>query len=51
MWVYWSLYEENKIRGVLVRHRDYVDHGGAAGSCFLSVDGEELEPYDRRGGV
>ena len=51
MWVRWGLCEERKIRGVLVHHRDDVDQAGAIGPCLLSVDGEELELFDRRGGV
>ena len=50
MWVQWGLCEEEKIRGVLVQRRDDVDQGGAVGPCLLSVDGEEFEAFDRRGG-
>jgi hypothetical protein len=51
MRVHRGLCEEEKLLEMLVHHRDDVDHGGAVSPCFLSVDGEELEPYDRRGGV
>ena len=50
-WVRWGLCEEQKIRGVLIHHRDDVDQGGAVGPFLLSVDGKELQPYDRRGEV
>ena len=49
MWVEWGLCEEEEIRGVLVQHRDDVDHGGAVGPCLLSVYGEEFVDYGRRG--
>jgi len=45
MWVHRGLCEEEKVRGVLVQHREDVDQGGVVGPCLLSVDGEEFEPY------
>ena len=50
MWVQWGLCEKEKLRGVLVQHRDDVDQGGVVGACLLSVYGEEFEVFDRRGG-
>ena len=50
LWGQWGLCEEEKIRGVLVQHRDDVDQRGAIGPRFLSVYGEEFEIYGRRGG-
>ena len=50
MWMQWDLCEEEKIRGVLVQHRADVDQGGVVGPCLLSVDGEEFEAFNRRGG-
>jgi hypothetical protein len=50
VWVQWSLCEQEKIRGVLVQHRDDVDQGGAVGPCLLRVDDEEFEAFDHRGG-
>jgi len=49
--VQWGLCEEEKFWGVFVHHRDDVDQGVDVGPCLSSIDGEELEPYDRRGGV
>jgi len=51
MRVQWGLCEKEKVQGVLVHHRDDVDQGGDVGPCFFSIDGEELEPYDRKRGV
>ena len=50
MWVQWGLCEEEKTRGILAQHLDDVDQGGAVSPCLLSVDGEESQAFDRRGG-
>ncbi len=51
MWVHRGLCEEEKVRGVLVQHRDDVDQIGVASPYLLSVDGEKFEPNGRRGRI
>ena len=51
MWVQGSLSEKDKVRGLLVQHRNDVGQGGDVGPCFFSVDGEKREPNGRRGRV
>ena len=50
MWGQPGFREEEKIRGVVIQHRNDVDHGGAVGLRFLTVYGEDFEFYGRRGG-
>ena len=42
--------EEDKIRRVLVQHRDDVNQRGAVGPRFLNVYDQKFEGYGRRVG-
>ncbi len=43
MWWLWGFCEEEKIRGVVVQHRNDVDQGGAVGPRLLDVNGKEFK--------
>jgi hypothetical protein len=49
-WGQRSFCEEEKIRGVVVQHRNDIDQGRAVGPRLLNVYGKEFEFCGRRGG-
>ena len=50
MWGQRVFCEEEKIRGVVVQHRNDVDQGRDVGPRLLNVYGKEFEFYGRRVG-
>ncbi len=44
MRVQWGLCEEDKFRGVLAHHRDYVDQGGLMAPAFCALVVRDLSP-------
>ncbi len=50
MWGQRIFFEKEKVRGVLVQHRNYVDQGWAVGPRLLDIYGKEFEFDGRCGG-
>ena len=50
MWGQRGFFEKEKIRRVVVHHRNDVGKGGAVGPRILNIYGKDFKFYSRRGG-